>query len=179
MATPNNVTKSNSSAGKDGLRLSVILIAAFFCMIGSFQYPLLGLLSMAQLFYAPFFVGKCVGIFRDKELDGIISFKKKFLYAFLTFMYSIIVLTFAQFIYFQFFDNGAFINQYAEIFNNPDYKEMFKELNITADVRKQFIEVLTSLRPIDLALQFMTTNLVIGSILSLIVAMFVRNKKNS
>ncbi|MBR1656552.1 MAG: DUF4199 domain-containing protein [Prevotella sp.] len=178
MAITSNDSRDNSSAGKDGLRFSVILIAAFLCMMGSFRQPLLNMLSMGLLIYAPFFVGRCVGKYRDRNLNGNISFGKAFFYAFQVFVCGIIILTFAQYIYFQYFDKGAFVNQYVEIFSNPEYKEMLQSLGFTADVRKDFINMLTALRPIDLAIQFMSTNLFVGTFLSILVGAFIRKRKN-
>ena len=106
-----------------------------------------------------------------------ISFRQAFGYSFLTFIYGFILLAFVQFIYFQFFDHGFFINEYVKLFSDPEVKEMLQQYGISTNDRKQIIDMLTSLRPIDIAIQYLMMNMVIGGVLSIIIALVTKRKK--
>lgn len=177
MENQNDHKSRNSYAAKDGLRLCVLLAVAFFCTMGNFVHPLWGLVSMALHIYIPFFVGRCVIKYRNNVLDGFISFRQAFGYSFLTFIYGFILLAFVQFIYFQFFDHGFFINEYVKLFSDPEVKEMLQQYGISTNDRKQIIDMLTSLRPIDIAIQYLMMNMVIGGVLSIIIALVTKRKK--
>lgn len=82
----------------------------------------------------------------------------------------------AQCVYFQFLDHGYLINQYVTMLSTPEYAAIVKE-SYGLDA-KQLIAILQStmgeVRPVEIAFQFLTVNVVVSLILSLPVAAVVR-----
>ena len=56
--------------------------------------------------------------FRDNVLEGVISFSRALLYSMLVYFYAALLMAAAQFVYFQFIDNGFMLSQYAEVTSN-------------------------------------------------------------
>ena len=82
----------------------------------------------------------------------------------------------AQFVYFQFIDQGFMLSKYAEITNTPEFKTMLSAYGMKPDDMKLAMDNLASLRPIDIALQFLTTNIILGFMISLPIAAMMKSR---
>lgn len=160
----------------DGAIIGILWIASFFCFIGEFRVPLLSfaaiIMSAGSLVAAAVRVRK----FRDTVRGGTLTFGRAMLYSMLIFFYASLLMALAQFIYFQFIDNGFLMNQYISILSTPEYGRLAKELyGIEADEMLEMVRtVASSLRPIDIAFQFLTLNIILGLVVSLPVALITK-----
>lgn len=163
----------------DGAVMGIMWIVSFFCFVGEFEYPLLAILAL------------CLGLgsvivgivrlckFRDSVLGGYISFGKAMLYSIMIYFYAALLLAVAQYVYFQFVDKGYLINQYITQLSVPDNAKMVKE--VYGMEAKQLIAILQStmaaLRPIEIAFQFLTLNVILAIILSVPAGALTRRKR--
>ena len=161
----------------DGALLGLLWVASFACFIGNFAYPLLGFLWMAVIVATPFFVGRRICRFRDRVLDGNISFRRSFAYSVFNFFYAALIFAIVQWMYFQFLDNGYFFSHYFATLKDPQFKEMLRASGVTVSEAKEMLDAVSSLRPIDIAMQVLWMNIFAGAILSVFIGLFtMRNR---
>ena len=117
--------------------------------------------------------------YRDDVRDGVLSFRRGFLYSMLIYLHAALLFAMVQYVYFRFLDNG-FIANYRDLVSTDDFKQMAQGFGLSEVDWKVVMENLASLRPIDLALQFFTTNVFMGFFISVPVALIMmRSPKNN
>ncbi len=163
----------------DGAIVGVLWILSFLCFVGEFQAPLLSLVAMALGMGSLAMLAIRMRRFRDTRLGGEMSFGKAMVYSLQCFFKATILMAVAQYVYFQFFDRGYLINQYVAMLSVPDYAAAVKQ-TYGMDA-KQIIAILQAtvgeVRPIEIAFQFLTVNIVLSLFLSLPLAAITRRKR--
>lgn len=106
--------------------------------------------------------------FRDGALDGCISFKRALAYCLLTFLYGSLLFAAVHFVYFTWLDHGYFFSMLSKMMMAPENIQALGKEMMTAV--QQSLAAVTAMRPIDLALNIMMSNVFIGIILSLPLA---------
>jgi len=174
MATIQDFEQLQAFARIDGATVAVLWLASFACFIGQFQYQMLGMgafiIGASSLVLASLRVRK----FRDNILNGIISYRHAFAYGLMIYFYASLLFAACQFIYFQFMDNGMMMSNYYEIVNTKEYKQMMSVYGLTESDIKLAMENITSMRPIEIAFQFFTMNIIMGTAISIPVAMIMK-----
>lgn len=160
----------------DGAIVGVMWIISFFCFIGEFQEPLLGLVAIVLGVASVFVEGIRLRKFRDGVFGGYITFGRAMLYSIMVFFYASVLMAVAQYLYFQFIDHGYLINQYVAALSTPEYAKVANDVyHVDA---KQLVTILQSgvaaMRPIEIAFQFLTVNVILSIIISLPVAALMR-----
>ena len=109
--------------------------------------------------------------YRDIDCQGSISYGKSFLFILLTFFYAALISTVVKYIYFQFI--------------NPNYLEnIFQESMKMMDTLKfpldnASIEQMQGLmKPASFSLIYIWSNLILGTIVGLIMAAFIKKEKS-
>lgn len=176
MTTREEYEQIKAYARIDGGIMGLMWIISFACFIGQFYMPLLNM--AAVVFGVASLIMSAIRLrnFRDNILEGVISYWRAYGYSILTYFYAALLLAAAQYIYFQFIDHGFMINQYTEMTSSPEFKSMMTLYGIKADEMKLTMDTIASLRPIDIALQFLTTNIFMGIIISCPIAALIRSK---
>ena len=83
-----------------------------------------------------------------------------------------------QFVYFQYIDGGSFINMQLEALKDPQAQKMMQSVyGLTPKDIEFAVENLRALTPIRIAMQFFTTNVLMGLIVSVPVALIMQRKK--
>jgi|GEM_PF-197931 len=109
--------------------------------------------------------------YRDKELEGFISYGKSFLFIILSFFYASLISAFVKIIYFQFI-NPDYL---AEIYNRTMLMMEQIGFPITDDMEKNLSSML---KPVPYSLLSIIGNMFYGLILGLIMAAFVKKEKS-
>ncbi|MGN1376136.1 MAG: DUF4199 domain-containing protein [Prevotella sp.] len=174
MITREDIEQLKAFARVDGLITGGLWIISFACFVGEFNYPALGIVSILTALTSIIIVGMRVRRYRDSVLDGIISTKRAYAYCFLIFAYSSLLMAAAQYIYFQFIDQGYIISMYSAMTDTAEFKALMAAYKISNEELQAAINSFSDLRPIDIAFQFFTTNIIIGTIISLPIAMLTR-----
>jgi hypothetical protein len=102
------------------------------------------------------------------------SFARAYGFSILTYLYAALLFAVAQFLYFQYMDNGFLVSQYSLQASSPQIQEMMKLYGLTEQDIRFALENIAALRPIDIALQFFSTNLMLGVFVSLPMALVMK-----
>lgn len=164
----------------DGAIVGALWIASFACFIGEFSMPLLGFVAILSGLASLVVGAMRVRSFRDKVRGGVLTFGRSMLYSTLIYFYASLLMALAQFVYFQFIDGGFLINQYISILSTPEYAQLAKDMyGIEPKEMIEMINTMTAqLRPIDIAFQFLTLNIVLGIVVSLPTALITMRSDN-
>lgn len=162
----------SGSARIEGARLGVFWLVSFALFIGSFTMSLCGALWIATILLTPFYVGIRTEAFgRSMGAEGITYFEALG-HSFLSFFYASLIFAIGQWAYFQYLDHGMVLSNYISILNDSKMRESLSAIGYTQEIIDQLIEAMQSLRPIDIALQFMWSNVVAGFFISLTTALY-------
>lgn len=173
--TPQEFIQLKAFARIDGALLSVLWIASFASYITGMGNSLLMIIGMAIAIGSLFFAAGRTRRFRDKALDGTISFGRAYSYTLLMFFYAAVLFALAQFVYFQFMDNGYVISRIIDTMNMEPNKQIIEAYGLT-DTVNESIELMAKTRPIDYSLNYLTTNIIIGIIAALPIAALTQRK---
>ena len=69
------------------------------------------------------------------------------------------------------------VSVYSEMTGTPEFKALMSAYGVSHDEINTAIDGLSNLRPIDIAFQFFTTNIVIGTIISFPIALTTRKRR--
>lgn len=174
MATYQEIEQVQDFSRFDGAIIALFWIVSFACFVGNFYNPIFGLLSFAIGAASLVFAALRLKKFRDEVLDGKMSFVRGYGYSAMTYLYASLLFAGAQFVYFQFIDHGYLMNQYSTIAQTKEFIEMMQVYGIKPEDLKIGMENLAALRPIEIALQFFSMNVIMGTFVSIPVAILMR-----
>jgi len=162
----------------DGVWLSLLWMGAFALYIMGLRSPGYGFAAMAMAVATPFFVGSRLRRFRDESLAGTISFLRGWAYTVYVFFYGGLLFALAQWAYLTFMDQGYMMNTIAETLSAPETAEALKKMGMTETLNES-LDMLGQMRPIDLSLNMLTTNIMIGMLLGLPIAAIIQRRQVS
>ena len=176
MTTREEYEQLRAFARIDGAIVGGLWIVSFAFFIGEFSYPVLANLALLAGVASIVTATLRLKRFRDNVLDGVITFGRALLYGMLVYFYASLLMAAAQFVYFQFIDQGFLMTQYATIVSTPEFKSMIKAYGMRPEDTDLIIDNISALRPIDIALQFFSLNIIMGFCVSLPVAVMLKSK---
>ena len=150
----------------DGFRLFLLWLLSFILYVAGFKTPFLGVLAMIFALMTPFRSSRKLRYYRDEVLGGIISFRRAWAYVVFQFFYASLLFALAQFIYFSYIDKGFFMSQMAQMFSEPATAQALQQMGM-GQAMSQAVADLSQMRPIDLVLNIMTSNLLVGFVIGL------------
>lgn len=159
----------------DGVILALLWICCFACYIAGLTNSLLGLAAIAMVVASPFFVARRLRRFRDYAREGIISFRRGWGYVILVFFYGGLLFALAQYVYFAYMDHGYLVSVIGQMMQTPEFNELMAQYDGAQDSFRQMLAEFQKARPIDLALQGLTTNIMIGIVLGVPIAALMRS----
>ena len=176
--TPAEYIQLKAFARIDGLWLSLMWMASFACYVAGISMPLLSAVALVLIASTPFFVGRRLRLFRDYGLEGSISFLRAWGYVIMMFFYGALLFAAAQYVYFKFLDQGYLLAMFSKMMSRPENVEMLKQMGMT-DTVNESLSLLSSMRPIDLVLNMLTTNIMIGMVVGIPIAALLQKKKKA
>ena len=150
----------------DGLKLFGLWIASFACYMVGLREPGLDVVGLVLALVTPFYAARLLRRFRDEGLEGVVSFGRGWAYVLFLFFYASLLFALAQFVYFTYIDKGYFMEQIAQMFTELTTAQAMQQLGMAKGLA-QTIADLSQMRPIDLVLNIMTSNLLIGLVIGL------------
>ncbi|MCR5131034.1 MAG: DUF4199 domain-containing protein [Prevotella sp.] len=164
MINPSTLIQLKAFARQDGLFLGLYWTVSFALTMMIPESALGSLMALST----PFFMGWRLCAFRDKALDGVISFRRGFAYCVYSVLYASLVFALAQYIYFRFLDNGNFMS----IMNNGvnAIEEVYKQQNIDTSELHKAVESMGKVTPMEWTFAIMMQNIFLGALLGLPVA---------
>jgi hypothetical protein len=173
--TPEEYKQLKAFARQDGALLSLLWIGAMICYIQGLSSPILGMIAILLIVASPFYAANRLRHFRDEAREGIISFMRAYGYTVLTYFYGGLLLAIAAFAYFQFMDNGFLLGKLMTIIETEEGRQVISAYGM-ADEISQSMKELAQMRPIDYALNMLTTIITTGFILGLPTAALMKRE---
>ena len=173
--TPAEYIQLKAFARIDGALLALWWLTGFVCYVAGLTNQMLGLLAIVLLLSSPLFVAKRLKMFRDMALGGAISFSRGWAYVVLVFFYASLLLALAVYAYFAFLDHGYVIQTLRNTMSNPEMMQLLEQYQMD-DMLNQTINEMSSVRPIDIALNMLASNLIIGLVVGMPVAAVLKSK---
>ena len=159
----------------DGALLSLLFVATFACYVVGLTSPTYGFLAMLTVVLTPVFVGMRLKKFRDDSLEGKISFLRGWFYVCLMFFYGGLLFALIQYAYLAYMDHGYMVSVITQVFATPENHEMITKMGM-ADQISESLHMLQTMRPIDFALDMLTTLIMAGMMLGLPIAAVMQRK---
>lgn len=125
----------------------------------------------------PFLLVLCVCTFRDRVLDGSISFRRAYAFCAYTCLYASLLFALLQFAYLSFVHDSAFCTLIDEAM--AQMKLIYEQSGMEQADIEESISIISNMTPIQWALVFMLQNILTGAVTSLIAAAFGRKKRVS
>ena len=176
MTTPEYI-QLRAFARVDGLKLFGLWLMSFVCYLYGLRMAGLGLVAMILAFMTPFLSYRLLRRFRDEGLNGVISFGRGWLYVVFQFFYAGLLFAIIQFLYFTFLDKGYFMDALSEMFSAAESQEAMKLMGLGGSI-DEALEMYKSMRPIDLALNILMSNMLVGMLLGVPIAAFAKRDKS-
>lgn len=159
-------------ARMDGALLALLWTASFACYVMGFKSSGLSMVGMILALITPFFVAKRLKKFRDTGLDGQISFRRAWAYALFTFLDASLLFAAVHFVYFSYMDHGYFVSMLTKTMTAPENAQALGGGMMAAV--NQSLNAIAGMRPIDLALNIMMSNMLMGLLMSFPVAIAMK-----
>lgn len=162
--------------------------------IGKFcLFPLSLHSTMAALFFlsltllVPYLIYRLVKRYRDQYCGGQIDFARAFIFSMYTFCFGALLASAAHYIYFAYIDGGAMVSALAQSIEQLQgvdlatlegaNAEAITQFNQYIELMQQTIQQIQAMKPIDMTLGMLSNNVSWSIILSLPIALFVRNAR--
>lgn len=152
----------------DGVFMAVLWAASFMAIIFDPQSVWGTMLAIAT----PFVAGARLKVFRDRALDGVISFRRGYAYLWYTFLYASLLFAAFQLVYFRFFDNGAFVGMLVGALQTIE--AIYRQQNLSVRELQEAVNTLRATSDVQLVFTFFTQNITFCAIMSLLVAAIMR-----
>lgn len=153
----------------DGLKLFVLWLLSFVLYLAGPRVPFLGVAAGPLAAITPLVAYQLLRHYRDEGLGGVVSMGRGWVYVVFLFFYTSLLFALAQFVYFAFLDKGYFVGAIGDMLNEPATAASLRQLGMQEQV-SEALALYQQMRPIDLVLDILTTNLMIGCALGLPVA---------
>jgi len=174
--TPAEYIQLKAFCRQDGALLALLWTASFVCYVVGLTQPSMGVVALLLALATPFFVSYRLGKFRDECLDGVLSFKRGWAYVIFTFFYASLLFGIVQLVYFTYLDHGLFVSQLTQLFASPENEQMMKSMGMS-DSLNEALRMIAEMRPVDLVLNIMFSNLFIGVVTGLLIAAITKREK--
>lgn len=176
MITSTEYIQLKAFARQDGVFLGLIWVVAFACFIGSMTDSSLQLGFMIGLLSTPFVVYYMLRHYRDKVLDGSISFYRAFTFISLTMVYASMIMAAATFVYFHFLDNGTFFGTLMANIKLPEVQQAFTDAGIKYEELEEQMNIMSQSRPIDFAFSVFTEGIIVALAHGALIGLLGRKK---
>lgn len=170
--TPSEYIQLKAFARVDGLMLALLWVASFGCYIAGFSNPSWSLVAMLLAVSTPVVAFVRLRNYRDYGREGFISLSRAWVFVILMFFYAAILFALAQYVYFAYMDNGYFVTAMTKMMSTPEAAQMMKQYEGMTEAVGEGLQSLRAMRPIDLALQVLSTNIMIGIVVGFPIALF-------
>ena len=133
----------------DGVFMAVLWAASFMAIIFDPQSVWGTMLAIAT----PFVAGARLKVFRDRALDGVISFRRGYAYLWYTFLYASLLFAAFQLVYFRFFDNGAFVGMLVGALQTIE--AIYRQQNLSVRELQEAVNTLLATSDLELVFKFL------------------------
>jgi hypothetical protein len=174
--TPVEYMQLKAFARVDGAWVALLWVVSFGCYVAGLSNPTLSMVALVLALISPFVIARQLRAFRDEALDGGITFLRGWAFVVLVFFYGGLLFALAQYAYFAFMDKGYMMKCLQQMMSSPEAEAMINKYGM-GDAMSQSISQLQAMRPIDMALNVLTSIIMLGMALGLPIAAMMRRQK--
>ncbi len=167
--TPAEYIQLKAFARIDGALLALLLTVSFISYLVGLKNSLFWMLALLMLVFTPFWLARRLRRFRDVNLHGVISLMRGWAFCILVFFYAGVLLALIHYVYFAFLDQGYLLTSFQEALSLPDMKMALQQYGLQQSMMDS-IQMMNEMRPIDFALNVLTTTITAGIVLGLPLA---------
>ncbi|MBR1469946.1 MAG: DUF4199 domain-containing protein [Prevotella sp.] len=164
MPTAQDFIQLKAFARQDALVLGGLWMASFALVVMAPQSMMGTLLALST----PVLLGWLLSRFRDVALDGVISFRRGYVYCVYCFLYASLLFAVAQYVYFRFIDGGRFMQMLSESVKLVE--QAYQQNGLSTAEFQPMLEQMQSLPPSQWVFMLLMQNLFIGFVLGVPVA---------
>jgi multisubunit Na+/H+ antiporter MnhB subunit len=174
MATQEEYAQLKAYSRIDGALVGLMWAVSFGCMVAGFKNPSWSFAAIVIGFASPIYGISRMIKFRRKVLDNKMSYRRALGYAIMMLLCATLILAGVQLVYFQFFDHGYFIENYATILKSPEMMEAAVNYGLSEQDIDSTIAVISEMRPVEVVIQFLSSNVLLSVMLSIPMALFAK-----
>lgn len=152
-----------------GLKMMVVWAISFACFVAQFHTPGFSMLWLVSVLAIPYIMTRQTRSYRD-NIGGALTFRRSWLFSVYTFFYASILFALAQYVHFAFIDHGFIISQYISTITAPAGKALLTSYGYSQNDLKMIINQLEDIKPITIAINCATMNILAGCLLALPIA---------
>lgn len=178
MSTSEEYARMMARSRIDGALVGVMWAVGFLFTVAGFTNPAWSFAAMIISIASPFYALSRMKKFRRRVLGNSMSFRHALGYAIMMMICATLIFAAVQLVYFQFLDNGYFLEHYSNILRSPEMAETFGNYGLSGQDIESVIVVLSEMRPVEVVIQFLSGNILFSMLLSLPLALFAK-KGNS
>lgn len=166
--SPTVYSTLRTEASRGGLTIGLLWLVSFVLVTSAFDDPSLGLLgNMCALFS----VIHCVRLVRRRRSEcESLTFVQCLWYIWLTCFYAALLTTFGQYLYFQWIDNGRFVQGFTRILQDPAYRESLQKMYPEGFNFDEVTRAASALTVRDIVMQLLLTNLFCTTVVAFVAA---------
>ncbi len=183
---PSPFKQTNAFAMNYALPYGFYWIFGMLCFVCSPNQTLFSLAFYFVFASTPIIGYKLLCRFRDRVCGGAITFSRGYLFTLLVYFYAALILAAAVYVYFQFFDNGTFIDNYLQALDSPEVKQAFQQESMKQLVNgaglkdlKSALEAMQSVSPVVYAANILDLNIFLGLLLSVPTALLAMRRNEN
>lgn len=176
--------KTKADAKRIGLIIGGVWVLSFACYIANFHFQFFEVVWMLLAIYPVMFICLRLYAIQRQWYEGRMSLIHAFSYSIQCGFYGSLILAACMFVYFQFIDHGFLFEQYSKLFSSKIMTDVLanweKEGFMSAKEFHEAIEQMRSLRPIDITMQVLFTNIIVMFVVSPFLAfstIFTRKRR--
>ena len=160
-----------------GTCMGLFWIFKFIFLPTGFTVPLLQLLFILMTLFVPVLGYIYARRYRNTCCGGSISFLKAFAFTVFMSMFASLLTAVAHYVYFRFIDNGLLVNTYRRTLESMDTSAVTEEMKESVRQLTDALGVISSLSPLEMALQLLSQNFFYGVLLALPTALLTMKRK--
>lgn len=176
--TPPEYIQLKAFARVDGALLSLLWVASFACYIVGLSTQAASMLGLLLAMATPFFVGYRLRLFRDLAREGIISFMRSWAYVVLVFFYGSVLFSLVVYGYFAYVDQGYVLHVLEQTLTSQEMAAVIEQYGMQESMA-QLMSDLAMVRPIDIAINLLTSNVLLGMVAGVVIAGLLYRKEIS
>ena len=159
----------------DGVLLALLWAGSFACYLIGLSNPSWSATALLMAVSTPLFAAWRLRSFRNTVLNGGISFLRGWFFVVLLFFYAGLLFAIAQYGYLAYMDHGYLMRMLQQMLESPESQQLIVQYGM-GDMMNESVQQLLAMRPIDLVLNMLTTNIMMGFIMGMPIAALMMKK---
>ena len=165
----------NNEAMRSGTLLGLLWIAMYAAAVGGMSNPSYLPFFMILFIASPFYAAYLAKCFRKKYCNNTMSFSQAWLFVLMEYLCASLLSAIVIFVYLKFFDSTVLTDTMGKMIQIIEQEPQIYGKSATQF--KEAFEIYSSLSIRDIVLNITTSNLMNGTIIAIIIALFIKRNQ--